>query len=44
MLLRLVEILLPFLPEIGVLHAAERRLVDLDASLLGFERLIEELV
>ena len=42
--LGLLEILLPFLLQLVVLDAAERRLVHGDAALLGLERLIEELV
>ena len=42
--LGLLEILLPFLLQLVVLRAAERRLVDCDTALLRLERLIEELM
>ena len=42
--LRLLEVLLPFLLEVVVHGAAERRLVDLHAAELGLEGLVEQLV
>ena len=40
----LLEILLPLLLQVLVLRAADGGLVDLDAALLGLERLVEKLV
>jgi hypothetical protein len=42
--LRLLEVLLPFLLEVVVHGAAERGLVDLHATQLGLEGLVEQLV
>ena len=42
-MLRLLEVVLPFLLQIGVLRAGERARIDLNASNFGFESFVQEI-